>query len=201
MRLHEKESISRRIFYQKPSTKVSVKRKWWNKKKRTSMSHGRSKQIKDQGRNHHDLFTFECLSWQTLDPYLRFDWRPPHTFPEYFIGYVQLRKQIYMTLNWKVLTHLLPRLLQLSAHPDSSLKHVGTPQTLLKDWWKLRPRTFFLAFSFSNYQVSSPNGKIPVKINDLSFFFLRTYVIRVCIYIYILYYVYLRKIIAVPECL
>lgn len=48
------------------------------------MSHGRSKQIKDQGRNHHDLFTFECLSWQTLDPYLRFDWRPPHTFPRVF---------------------------------------------------------------------------------------------------------------------
>lgn len=106
-------------------------------------------------------------------------------FPEYFIGYVQLRKQIYMTLNWKVLTHLLPRLLQLSAHPDSSLKHVGTPQTLLKDWWKLRPRSFFLAFSFSNYQVSSPNGKIPVKINDLSFFFfyVRMLYEYVCIYI------------------
>lgn len=108
-------------------------------------------------------------------------------FPEYFIGYVQLRKQIYMTLNWKVLTHLLPRLLQLSAHPDSSLKHVGTPQTLLKDWWKLRPRTFFLAFSFSNYQVSSPNGKIPVKINDLSFFFFYVRMLYEYVYIYIYY--------------
>lgn len=107
--------------------------------------------------------------------------------------------------TWHWTERCLPTCSPDSSNSPPTRIHLWTMLEPLKHYWKIDescgPGVFFLAFSFSNYQVSSPNGKIPVKINDLSFFFLRTYVIRVCIYIYILYYVYLRKIIAVPECL
>jgi len=100
------------------------------KKEGYSVGRGKRKQIKDHEGNHHDLFTFECLSRQTLDPHLWFESRPPHTFLEYFIGYVQLRKQIYMTLNWKVLTcHSVP--FRFLNAPKK--KHFGP----LKHYWKI----------------------------------------------------------------
>jgi len=91
-------SPNKRITLQKkPAGRSTLKES--AKKEGYSVGRGKRKQIKDHEGNHHDLFTFECLSRQTLDPHLWFELRPPHTFLEYFIGYVQLRKQIYMTLN------------------------------------------------------------------------------------------------------
>jgi len=133
-------STNERITHQKKPAGRSTSKES-AKKVGNSVGRGKRKQIKDHEGNHHDLFTFECLSRQTLDPHLWFDWRPPHTFLEYFIGYVQLRKQIYMTLNWKVLTcHSVPfRFL------NAPKKTLWTPQTLLKDWWKFAAEQFWLS--------------------------------------------------------